>query len=63
MNISKLEPELPWWVGLIALVFLYFLFRMLNMYSAKNRVKIDAKEHVILAKENVYDPFTNTQNN
>ncbi len=62
MDISKLEPELPWWVGLLALVFLYFLFRMLQMYSEKNRVKIDTKEQLILAKENVYDPFTNTQN-
>jgi hypothetical protein len=33
------------------------------MVSRNNRVKIDAKEQLILAKENTYDPFGKIENN
>lgn len=63
MDISKLDPEMPWWIGLIALVILVFLFKILDKYSAWNLEKIDAKEKLIMAEENVYQPFANSEKN
>ena len=63
MDIGKLDPKVPLWVGFIALVFLFFLFRLLNKYSFRNREKVNTQEQLMLAKENVYDPFANTENN
>ena len=63
MDISKLDPEMPWWIGLIALVILVFLFKMLDKYSARNLEKIDVKEKLIMAEENVFQPFANREKN
>ena len=63
MDIGKIDTKVPWWIGLAGLLFLYFLFRLLNKYSFRNREKINAREQVMLAKENVYDPFANSENN
>jgi len=60
---GKLDPKVEWWVAVIALVALVFLFRYLNKISLVNRAKIDAREQLITAKENTYDPFiTKTEN-
>lgn len=60
---GKLDPKIEWWVALIALVALFFLFRYLNKISLVNRSKIEAREQLITAKENTYDPFiTKTEN-
>ena len=63
MDVSKLDPELPWWIGLIALVFLVLLFKLLDRYSARNLEKIAVREKLIMAEENVYQPFSNKENN
>ena len=63
MDVSKLDPEMPWWIGVIALVILVFLFKILDKYSARNLEKIDAKEKLIMAEENVYQPFANSEKN
>lgn len=63
MDVSKLDPEMPWWIGVIALAILVFLFKLLDKYSAGNLEKIDAKEKLIMAEENVYQPFTNREKN
>ena len=54
IDLEKIEPDVSWWVGLAALAAVYFLFKALEKYSAHNRAKIEAKEEVLLAKE---DPF------
>ena len=59
---GKLDPKVEWWIGLIALVALYFLFKQLVKASRNNRIKIEAREQLILAKDNTYDPFANTEN-
>lgn len=59
---GKLDPKVEWWIGLIALTLLYFLFRQLNKISRNNRVKIDAREQLITAKENTQDPFATIEN-
>jgi len=63
LDVSKLDPKVSWWMGLLALAVLIFLFWLLARYSSRNREKIDTLENQILAKENVYDPFANTENN
>ena len=61
VDLTKLDPEIEWWYGLIAVVALIFLFRLLNKYSIKNRVKIEAKEALLYAKGNTHDPFIQSQ--
>lgn len=63
MDVSKLDPEMPWWIGVIALAILVFLFQLLDKYSARNLEKIDVKEKLIMAEENVYQPFANSEKN
>lgn len=63
MDVSKLDPEMPWWIGVIALAILVFLFKLLDKYSARNLEKIDVKEKLIMAEENVYQPFANSEKN
>jgi membrane protease YdiL (CAAX protease family) len=60
---GNLDPKVEWWVGIIALAALYFLFRQLHKISLNNREKIEAMEHLIMEKENSYDPFVTTENN
>lgn len=61
MDITKLDPKIDWWYGLIALLALIFLFRLLNKYSIKNRAKIEAKEALLYAKGNTHNPFIQRQ--
>mgnify|MGYP003757925901 CR=1 FL=1 len=62
-DLSKQDLSLPWWISILGVVILVLLFRALNKYSIANREKIDAQEQLLLAKENVYHPFANTENN
>ena len=57
VDTGKVDPKIEWWVAVLALIALYFLFKQLNKISLNNRIKIEAKEAVISAKENTYDPF------
>lgn len=59
---DKLDPKVPWWTGIIAILVLYLLFRALDKHSAANREKIMAKEQLLLADENVYNPFAHSEN-
>ncbi len=63
MDISKLDPEMPWWIGVIALIFLVFLFKLLDRFSTRNLEKIAVKEKLIMADENIYQPFANKETN
>ncbi len=60
---GKLDPKFDWWISLLAVAALYFLIKKLNEVSVKNREKIEAKEKLLQAKENLYDPFANNENN
>lgn len=53
-DLSKIEPEVSWWMGLIALAAVVLLFKLLEKYSQDNKARIEAKEQVMLAKA---DPF------
>ena len=58
LDLAKIEPQLNWWWGLAALVVLYFLFKALEKYSQDNKAKIEAKEQVLLAREDPFRSFT-----
>ena len=58
IDISKLDTQVDWWVGIIAIVFLFALFKFLNRYTEKNRMKIIAKEQSFLITENTAAPFS-----
>ena len=58
-DLSSLDPHVNGWMGLLALVVVYFQFVALNRYSRLNREKIRLKEQLLLQKENSYDPFSN----
>jgi membrane protease YdiL (CAAX protease family) len=62
MDVSKLDPKLEWWFGIIALGMLVFLFRFLQRYSVKNIFKINAKEQLLLA-ESTSNPFAKNETN
>jgi len=57
LDVSKLDPKVDWWFGLIAIGILFFLFRFLNRYSVKNRMKINAREQVLRATAIPDNPF------
>jgi membrane protease YdiL (CAAX protease family) len=60
MDISKLDPKLDWWYGLIAVAILFLLFKVISRYSQKNIMKIYTKEQVLMANENTGNPFANS---
>ena len=57
VDLTKLDPKIQWWWGVLALIILIFLFWLLNIFSIKNRARIEAKEALLYAKGNTYDPF------
>ena len=63
LDLNKLDPSYPWWVGLIALGVLMFLFTMLNKFSISNRLKINAQEQLLVQKEDPFRSFANADNN
>ena len=57
LDISKIDPKVDWWYGIIALIGLVFLVRLLEKYSKQNRVNIEAKEQLLLSRHNPANPF------
>ncbi len=63
VNMDKLDPSVHWSIGLIGILILAGFFVILNKYSAKNRLKIEAKENLLLAEANPYNNISHNQNN
>lgn len=61
IDISKIDPKVEWWYGIIALIALVFLFRLLERYSNQNRLNIHSKEQLLLSKT-TGNPFAQTEN-
>ena len=62
VDVSKLDPKIDWWFGIIAVFVLVALFRFLKKYSEKNKRIIQAKEDE-LVKEPIYqNPFESNIN-
>ena len=56
VSADELDPTMPWWVGVIALIGIVFLFRLFDQISAANKEKIALKEKLLIADN---DPFGN----
>jgi hypothetical protein len=57
IDVSKLDPKFDWWMGLLALVILYFLFKYLDRYSEENKMKIYTKEQALMVNETQGNPL------
>ncbi len=55
--VDDLDPQVPWWLAIVALVALYYVFVLLKKVSAYNRSKIVVKEETLYAIGNIHDPF------
>lgn len=58
VELDQLDPQLDWWVGLLAIGILYFLFWLLDKYSATNKARIVAKEQVLMAEQDPFNSYT-----
>lgn len=63
VDIDKLDPQLDWWVGVIAIGIMYFLFILLEKYSIINKARIVAKEQVLLAEADPFHSYAEKENN
>ena len=57
IDLSKLDPKVDWWMGLIALLVLIGLFKFLQKYSEGNLVKINGKEKELSENYQYNNPF------
>lgn len=62
MDPANIDPKVDWWFGIIAVGILFFLFRFLDRYSIKNRMKINTREQLLLA-ETTSNPFAKNETN
>jgi membrane protease YdiL (CAAX protease family) len=58
LDLDKLEPDLPWWVGIVAIIVLYLLFKFLQNISVERKARIEAKEQVMLAASDPFHSYT-----
>jgi membrane protease YdiL (CAAX protease family) len=63
LDLDKLEPNLPWWVGILAVIVLYLLFRLLERISIANKTRIEAREQSLLASGDPFHSFIQNENN
>ena len=61
LNIAEIEPKVEWWLGLLALAAIFFLFKLLEKYSAEKKTAIALKEKTLLAKEDPFQSLVNQQ--
>ncbi len=48
IDVSKLDPKIPWWLGVFSLLFLVYLFTALRKQSEHNKVRMEQKEQELL---------------
>lgn len=57
VEIDKLDPDVPWWGGLIALTITVGLFLLFEKWSAKNRKQIAFEEQDLLEHADILHSF------
>lgn len=57
VDLESADPKLHWAYAVIALIALFFLIRLFNRLSFKNRERISAREEFLFAKNDTSDPF------
>ena len=63
LDLDKMEPQLPWWVGVLALIIVFFLFKWLEKFSIANKARIEAKEAILVVKKDPFHSFAINENN
>jgi uncharacterized protein len=63
LDITKLDPQAPWWVSIPALAVLIALFILFDRYSANKKLIIETKEQVLRESLDPFRSFTNIENN
>lgn len=61
-DLSKIDPKVAWWAGLLGLAALIVLFRFFTRFSKENVAKIETKENVLLAKADPFSGFAENLN-
>ncbi len=62
LAVDKLDPEVPWWLGLISIGVLFFLFKLMQRVSEPLQAKIAAREQVLEAKADPFHSFASNEN-
>lgn len=62
IEVDKLDPKLPWWGALTALVFAIGLFILFDKFSAKNRTQIAFEEQNLLEHKDILHSFPENKN-
>ncbi len=62
LAVDKLDPEVPWWLGLISVVILFFLFKLLQKVSEPLQARITAKEQILEAEADPFHSFASNEN-
>ena len=62
LAVDKLDPEVPWWLGLISIGVLFFLFKLMQRVSEPLQAKIAAREQLLEAKADPFHSFASNEN-
>ncbi len=57
MDLSKLDPSIDWWYGVLAVIGLVILFRLLKKVSVKHVTAITAREEELYRQRRQENPF------
>lgn len=62
LAVDKLDPQVPWWLGVISVVVLFFLFKLMKRVSEPLQYQIAAREQVLEAKADPFHSFASNEN-
>lgn len=60
VNLDAGNIKVAWWAGLLAFLAIIFLFKLYDIFSAENRLRIAAREQALIAEKS---PFQSLANN
>jgi uncharacterized protein len=63
VQLDKIDPDVHWSLNLLGVIALVGLFFILTKYSAKNKVRIEGEERMLVAAAAPKEPITHFQNN
>ena len=62
LDMDNIEPNLPWWMAIGAVVILYLLFKLLERISINNKAKVEATEQSLMARQDPFHSFIQNEN-
>jgi uncharacterized protein len=61
-DINKLDPHINPFLGLAAVAVLAGLFILLKKVSAENKMRVEAKENLLIAEQDPFNSFAKAEN-